>query len=492
MALCLLLTFALVTPVNAYDDEQSEKEEYKQIVLDYSFLTQDPASDAFANGFSKFFEGCNDLIAGVNSQDLDIALKYAADFKLSEINKVLQDANVVSFIESNPEAGDLAFSVTYFEKTYKGKFESSVVETLEQAINDTSNMPKAQIMSAINEYNKIIKKCDIPLTLFGKDYQPAADIKTKAEKALKKLTGSVDSKFYSSDVHKNNVGKILFSTNPIVGGKESSSQFTDKFTSDSNIYAVAYLPMPIQTLCPRSSKYNKANETTTFDVQISIDGSLGIPIEVIEMDIQDYQANKGYITFEILPNSKSTKGDCLDLWYRDLLSTLDKDQHKIELSVSVKGGPIANGSFDLDWSKADIAKIKKNIDQCSKVSADYKANLAKVPEVFKEKHKTYKDKALSDAKLKALLTKKFPDCAKILKFVNVGDNSSTWSIRKDEFNIPVLRRGTMKTWAIYKSKNGWCYIVEFSIASNYTGGGTWGETFIDGASTRKIAEKNVK
>lgn len=303
---------------------------------------------------------------------------------------------------------------------------------------------------------------------------------------------SSDSASESSSEEDTDTVKILFSNKSIVDSTDTN-QFTDKFTANSNIYAIAYLPEPIQSIAPNSSTLNPQNATTFATAWVSVDGSHFCIIEDIDMDIKDYQANKNYFTFEILPNPKSTKGNSLDKWYKSFLSELKPGNHTVEIKLWINEFPVTSGEFNLDWTNADKNKILKNIKECEKSAQDYNASMVKVPDAFKQKHKAYKDPELSDKKIKALFMKTFTDATKILKFVNIGDNSTSWTIEKNELDIPVAKNSTMATWVIYKTKDGSCYITQFDLKRTYTGGGTYGKVFISNSyQGTKIAEKNVK
>ena len=501
-----LLFSAIVCPLSnasAFGEEEKKPEE---IVLDFSFFELNYASDPekyhdAAETFFRDFKDLAEFVLWCDTSDLDKYVKCTKALRWNDFcdytNNEKYTTQLYDYLDNYKGDTDYTSSgieyVEYFQNNYDKSIEKVLDNDITELLTETSKLDKSQFNLAIKRYNNIIKICDAFLSI-SEGHKGATDKKAEAQKCLDKVMGSVDSKIFSSDVHKNNIGKILFSKNNIVAGKETAASFSTSFDTNSNIYAIAYLSTPLQKIVPKSSYYPNPNETCSANAWIKIDGMDNLYGNIMfDVDIQDYQANKGYVTFEILPNAKSTKGDNLKEWYDLFLSRLTEGKHTIEIDIQLKDTTIASGSFDIDWTNADLDKISKNINKCIKVSEDYRANKAQVPGVFKVKSLKYKDqKTLSDKKIEAVLKKERPDITKIMKMVNVGDITDGWSVEKNELGIPVAKYSTMNTWALFKAKDGWCYIVNFSLKCTYLGGGTYSAPFIDSIATRKIAAKNVK
>ncbi len=303
---------------------------------------------------------------------------------------------------------------------------------------------------------------------------------------------------YSSDVHKNNVGKILFSESSIKAGKETSSQFTDKFTADSNIYAIAYLDKNVQSIIKKSNECDGTYipyETVQAGATISIDGRefYGNDYPSIPMNVQDYEANKAYLTFEIIPDPKDTVGYDLLTWYSHIFQLLDSGEHEIKIDLYLDGNVVASGTFTIDWTNADLTKIYDNAVECNKIAAAYRGNLRKMPTQFSQKNSPYKDPLLSDKNLKAMIKEDYEDCKKVTKLVTLGKSSTSWYVEKDDYGYPKAKISTKYTWAIYESTDGWSYIIQVQAKCDYEGGGVYGEPYIDPLMSKaKIASKNVK
>lgn len=303
---------------------------------------------------------------------------------------------------------------------------------------------------------------------------------------------------YASDVHKNNVGKILFSESSIKAGKETAGQFTDKFTAESNIYAIAYLDSKVQSIdkiAEVSDGTYIPYETVQATATITIDGMeyWGNSAPIIAMNIQDYQANKAYFTFEIRPDPKDTIGYNLPSWYENLFILLGSGEHEVTIDLTLNYKKIASGSFNIDFTNADLAKLKKNAEDCNKIASDYRANLRKMPAVFSQKHKPYKDALLSDKNIKAMIMSEYENCKKITKFITVGKSNNQWYVEKDDYGYPVAKYSANDTWVIYQANDGWSYIIQVQVKCDYEDFGVYSEPYIDPImSPAKIATKNVK
>lgn len=309
---------------------------------------------------------------------------------------------------------------------------------------------------------------------------------------------SSSSSIYASEIHKNNVGKILFSETSIKAGKETESQFTDSFTADSHIYAIAYLDSKVQDIEKIGEKYDDTYipyETVQAVATITIDGQqyYGNNNPIIPMNIQDYQANKAYYTFEIIPDPKDTVGYDPYTWIENVFILLGSGNHEVKIDLSLNNQTIASGSFNIDWTNGDTEKLQENADECSKIASDYRAKLRKMPVQFSQKNSPYKDSALSEKNIKAMIMDEYENCKKITKFITLGKSSKSWYVEKDEYDYPIAKYSTKETWVIYQATDGWSYIIQVRVKCDYEGYGVYGEPYIDTIIyPAKIATKNVK
>lgn len=505
MVIALLFT-GIVSPIGTNQATAfTEEKKPEEIVLDFSFFKLDYASDPekYHNAAKTFFgdfETLAQFLMDCDMSDVDIYAKCATAIRWNDICDYTSNQNYMTqlydYIDNYDGYTSSASSgleyIQYFSDNYEDRFDQAIVNQINDLFKAASECDKSQYNLALKYYNKIIKMCDA-FMIIAEGHKGATEKKAEAQKCIDNVMKSVDSKIFSSDVHKNNIGKVLFSKNNIVAGKETTSSFSTSYDANSNIYAIAYLSTPLQKIVPKASYYPNPNETCSASAYVKIDGvKFDYGSIKFNVDVQDYQANKAYVTFELLPNAKNTKGDNLKEWYDFVFSKLKSGKHTIEIEIAVDGTSVANGKFEIDWTNADLKKISKNVTNCIKISEDYRANKAQVPGVFKVKSKTYKDKTLSDSNIKTIFKKYYSDATSILKFVNVGDVTTGWGVQKDSYGYPVAKHSTMHTWVIYKAKDGWCYIVEFGLTCDYLGYGKYGNPYVYTVSKTKIAAKNVK
>lgn len=478
----------------------------EDIVLDFSFfeMTYESNPEEYHEKASEFFDGCSTLIdylIGGDLSDLDKYTKCAKALRWGDICDYTSNEKYMAQLEeyfakydgNTNSASNGIDAIVYFSGYYGKMFDSTFTKIIDEMFTDASKLDKSQYNQASKLYNNIIKICDAFL-IMAEEYQPATDLKNKAQKNLDNLMSNTDSNIFSSEIHKNNLGKILFSKNTIAPDKVTDASFTTSFDANSNIYAIAYLTAPLQDIAPKTSYYTDPNETSTASASVKIDGKdFDYGYIRFKVDVQEYQANKAYVTFELLPNSNSTKGDNLKEWYDFVFSKLTSGKHTITVDISVNSTNVAVGEFEIDWTGADLKKISANVNKCIKISDNYRANNTKVPGVFKEKSKKFKDKSLSDKKIKSVFMNQYSDAKSIMKFVNVGDINDGWGVQKDDWGDPVAKHSTMNTWVIYKSNDGFCYIVEFYLTCKYNyKTKKYGKPYVNTVSKTKIATKNVK
>lgn len=507
MAFALLFT-GIISPLTTnYANALSDEVEPDKLVLDFSFFKLDYESDPdkYHEGAKKFFNDfmtIGKFLMDCDTSDVDKYAQCAKAFRLKDVNDCLNDESnlnqLIKYLDNYDGNTNTVLDgidyFNYFIKNYEARFDQTVISQIDDIFKDAAECDKSQYNLVLKKYNKVIQIVDAFLNIVG-EHKGASDKKAQAQKCIDSVMKSIDTKIFSSDVHKNNIGKILFSRNSIVAGKETASSFTKSFDANSNIYAIAYLSTSLQKIVPKASYYPDPNETCYAAAHVKIDGvDFSYGYIKFAVDVQEYQADKGYVTFELLPNAKNTKGDNLKEWYDYLFSKLKPGKHTISVEITVGETTVAGGDFDIDWKNADLKKISNNVSNCIKISDAYRASKAQVPGVFKVKSKTYKDKSLSDNNIKALLSNAYPDFKSLTKYlVNVGDNTSGWGIQKDEYKLPVAAHSTMNTWAIYTAKDGYCYIVEFFITKDYNYlSKTYGKPYVQTVSKTRIAAKNVK
>ncbi|MGA2296038.1 MAG: hypothetical protein ABSG15_00635 [FCB group bacterium] len=121
-------------------------------------------------------------------------------------------------------------------KYYSGQFKTDINTMMDDAYKLKGN---GEMYKAIKTAKKMEDEIDFGLALFPGNPN-VTEVKPDADKTFNELAGPYYAKVWSSDFHKANAGKILFSNKPIIPGKEDPVQFATSFTANDRIYAIAY------------------------------------------------------------------------------------------------------------------------------------------------------------------------------------------------------------------------------------------------------------
>lgn len=510
IVLLMLLVFIVAAgPINTFAAFPGQKEasEYN---LDFSFLNLDPKTNSaeYAAGAEKFLKDGSELMecllqdAFTIGEDLDGYYAYAEKLQLPKINEYLDQDKyfkpLAEYIENAENGFKLASyynSMCEFEEAYKKEYTDTIAKKIDEMVAEAAGLGGNGIAQAVDLYKDAIKACDAVL-LNMPNFQAAKDKKNEIQKLLEKAGGSVDSSAFASEMHKQNVGKILFSKAAVAVGKETESQFAKSFVAGDYIYGTAYLPFKAKDKIGQIDDGTYIGyETIGLEIKYYIDGNKDcyVPVE-IAMLAQDYQANKSYVAFEIMPNPATAVGYNQTDWFKYVFSTLTPGKHKVTIELTHAGlGKFAEGTFEIDWTKADAAKLEKDMELASKNAVAYRANLRKMPVEFTAKHLSFTDASITDAKIKEMFLRKYPNAVKIIKLVNQGTSTGSWIIEKDEYGLPTGKRATMETWLMYQDKDGWYRFTKFWMYCEYAGFGTYNEpTFSYEMQHTKISPKNVK
>jgi len=208
-----------------------------------------------------------------------------------------------------------------------------------------------EIEVALANANTAIQYCKGILLLSPNNPQ-VKSLLSKAQKTMDEIMQSMSTVF-TSDFHKNNVGKMLFSTNPFKAGSESDSDISNAFKSGQTIYATVYL---MQNVAEQMK-----NVSTYATLLVAVGSEVNTPQTIGRVYIPKTKFNQSYFQFAIVPNietydvsedakhSNSTLGSI-----SKMLSEQGPKTFEILVSMSFGDGKGTNfkGAFSLDLSTA--------------------------------------------------------------------------------------------------------------------------------------------
>lgn len=285
---------------------------------------------------------------------------------------------------------------------------------------------------------------------------------------INKLLGAADAeaaKFFTSDFHKENLNKIVWSTQPLVIGKEKemASVIKNDFKSGDFIYGTAYLGVKAK---------DAMGSTTNLKVWIKVDNGTAVwggDLSYIEVPVA--VQDKSYIQFALVPDAQWLKDHYAPYlaeenwtlsYLMDELARSGDISHSItcELMFPTNTTDDIESGFSLDLGAG---------------SASLKTMAAKLHEQMMATRQLPKAGSLNTA----ALAKQCLDAVNGLgwndKFLNCIITSSSWSIAKNELTGAILYRYIGAVCTI-KGNDGKCYYQEFGFRQDYTGGGSYSST----------------
>lgn len=311
-----------------------------------------------------------------------------------------------------------------------------------------------------------------------------ATFKQKLDEVNKLLgnAGAEASKNYTSDFHKENVGKIVWSTKPLVIGKEKEmTAFIKKeFKTGDAIFGTAYLSNPAKQIM---------NGNDHLPVRIRVDNGTAIWGGDLSYIILPLAAQeKAVIQFALVPdqdwfNKEYAPYISRENWtYSYLLDELAGSgdiSHTItcELMFPTNVQDDIKGGLTLDLgggSEAIKALSTKLHDQLMASRTLPKAGMTNA--------------GLQQQMLNAANNLGWKD-----HFEKVIITSSAWAVKKNELTGAILYR-YVNAVCTTKSYDGKCYYQEFSFSQDYTGGGNYSSTvkFNGYGSKREIGCDKIK
>ncbi len=269
-----------------------------------------------------------------------------------------------------------------------------------------------------------------------------------------------------SDVHREYAGKIVFSTAPIVAGKEDATKFITSFKGSQPIYWRAY---------SRRSAANQARsegEECDPSGQMNVMRAYAAEVDGVAMDsllsavdLPAKEFAKSTTWSEQVALNASGARDVISLntnFVWGLAKNLSPGSHKIVLTAKLKctGGtkfvsaPMAVGSFTLEVGSGDVAGMTKPVGDLPRASR--------------------KDATLSGAGTKIMnaIWKRASSSRRAVKTIIVDKD---WTIEHNEITGVVISR-SIDTIVAYKDKDG-CHYYGVRLRQEATSKGRFGETY---------------
>lgn len=370
-----------------------------------------------------------------------------------------------------------------YGKKYEELFNGIIKNQINRLIEDAYKNKKSELGLAA----KSIKNAYLiaqAVNMIIPENEDAKKLLSETKSSYESIYVEYEKMVYTSDFHKQNAGKILFSKTPIVIGKEKPEQFKTSFTANDKIYAVVYLNTRIK---------DAGTGYSTGEYTVSIDG--GNPYYIrFGHNESDYEIS--YYIIELIPDPNIAVHGLDPIEFAKILAPLSPREHTLKLGFGFQySDPIVTGEIKLDWKEVNPDAITENNKLASKNAQDNWARNTVLPDIYSTTSQKFTEPAITSEKIKSMFMEKYPECVQILKMIitEKKEGYDEWYVFKNNVGIPEEKRSMRYIYIVYKAKDGWCYFTDGSfLYQDYEGGGKFGNYQLSGTRKTKISCANVK
>ncbi len=289
-------------------------------------------------------------------------------------------------------------------------------------------------------------------------------------------------KFFTSDFHKENLNKIVWSNKPLVIGKEKemASAIKNEFRTGEAIFGTVYLGMNVKDLM---------DGNVELRVRIRVDGGTAVwGGDLSYFDLPLSVQGKSYIQFALLPDAQ---------WFKDNYAPYISQEnwtYSYFIDNLVKAGDVSHEiSCDLLFPAIKLGEVE------SKLNLDLNAGIGDLKTLSTKLHnelmasRQLPKAGMNNAGIESQMAAAANKLGWNDKFTNAIITSSNWTVRKNELTGTIVNR-TLGAVCITKDPDGKCYTQEFTFAQDYTGGGNYSGTikFYSYGGKREIGCDKIK
>lgn len=460
---------ALETEVAAYRDKSNKETQAKKAADDKANESRQYFNDVWQKMIGVYSTGSiiEPGVTGKAYLDRVQAINLSAYNEKKKTASAAETGNYIKLIDEM-----LADYDNYLKRTDRLRW--NVTEVMVKARNEPNPQKKMDMLQQAKY------ECEAVLVMSPNH----ADFTKKLEE-VNKLLGSADSeasKMYTSDFHRQNVGKIIWSNKPLVIGKEKdmSANIKTEFKTGEAIFGTVYLGNNLKQLLSGNERIR---------VIIKVDNGTAVwggdlSYFIVPLAVQD----KSYWQFALLPDEQ---------WFANNYAPyIAKENwtYSYFLDELARSGDIGhNLTVELDFP----SNIQGNIK--SALSLDLNSGSSAIKSLSTKLHdqlmasRTLPKAGMSNAALEQQMLQAANNLGWNDKFTKVIITSSSWAISKNELTGAILYR-YVGAVATTKSNDGKCYYQEFSFRQDYAGGGNYSSTvkYNSYGSKREIGCDKVK
>ena len=326
-----------------------------------------------------------------------------------------------------------------FEENFKKQQDEFLASAIKETI-DWAYMRESFSKPEARKYAKMALTLAEASLVILPNHNRTLQLKAEAEKAVAQFAPN-----YSSDFHKNNAGKIVFSKQLIVHDKEGA--ISSSFVAGNSIYAMAYLD-------GGWADYSYASKEVSINVYVD-----GVYNSSHSFGIQHLDGNQMYLDIELLPETGNIRHEG-PAKYANGLKSISASKHQITIELIANYGfAIAKGSFELDATGGT--------DKINEQYLAYKA--ANAAKVILGRSKR------NDPKLEAGMVQAIKSSNWTMEPVKATIFDSDWRVVRNTYTGEILYRA-IRGEVSAKGSNGECQLYFVDFKQDYLGNGNYSST----------------
>ena len=354
-------------------------------------------------------------------------------------------------------------TVKEFAAAYKSYYDHTLENVINGLIEGAYENKTKNTQDAIKYAEQAKQLSDAALLLLPNDSSVRA-LSKEATSTLEKIGGVIFAKIYTSELHKENAGKIVFFTKKPNIKAENRSTIKTTYRAGDFIYAMAYLKGSFKDL-------TKSTNGINVTVSLFVDGSKKTN-HTFGMDYASLQKGMTYSFIEIIPDP-TTNTHSGPFKYAHKLAAISPRNHTIKFSLdAIQPGTsamihLADGEFKLDCSTGQ--------DKLASYAVTYREK--SLSKIYMPKAKMNNSSLANSMKL-ALQNEGWENDKKVQRIVITG---SSWKIHKHPVNGKILYR-SIPAVAAFKTNEGLCKYWNLTFKQTYQGSG-YGNIFVGGVGS---------
>lgn len=324
---------------------------------------------------------------------------------------------------------------------------------------------------AISELEKIKPAIDACVVEFGNAEQ-IQNGKMDFYAVWDEIAAPLFKGLYLCDFHKENVGKIFFSNQPINPENITPDQFKNNFSINENIYGIVFLPKGIKHMGELSNE----NGASVLHLYTNMDNNNSYTDYILRVvENNELEENKGYILLDILPDSSTMSQNDAGKWM-EKFARLSPRKHTFNISLEnyQPGVGWASGMIEIDFTGMNKDQMASQAKALISAVEDKIAKNRQLPDYISASSAKFGSSMLSHSNIKTIIKRDWGDhIAEVLK-IRITPNND-WVVSYDDYGNPENKINSNPIYIAYKGTDGKCYYIEESIwfVRDYEGNGKY-------------------